>query len=104
MADESKLGATPTGTTEDEASFVDELAARAVAPYADLLPPEALAEMEAFIGDALATHPALAPLVARLRPRPPQASSAEQPREELRALLAQQPAHGGKKAGSGEDG
>lgn len=43
---------------------------RAMAPYKDILPPEALAEMRAMLSDFLATHPVASRLMARLRPAP----------------------------------
>jgi hypothetical protein len=49
--------------------FVREEAARAVAPYRDLLDEKVVAEMEAFIASALACHPVGMELVSRARPR-----------------------------------
>jgi hypothetical protein len=43
---------------------------RAMAPYVDMLPPEALDEMRAILSDFLATHPVASRLMARLRPAP----------------------------------
>jgi hypothetical protein len=43
---------------------------RAMAPYRDMLPPEALAEMREMLSDFLATHPVAVRLMARLRPAP----------------------------------
>lgn len=37
--------------------------------YEGVVPPELMAEMQAFLGDALATHPVAATLLDRVRPR-----------------------------------
>ncbi|WP_437751994.1 hypothetical protein [Sorangium sp. So ce1389] len=60
--------------------------ARAVAPYADLLPAEDLEALRALTTRFLATHPVAAPLVERLRPRTPPASSGEVDRRDPAAL------------------
>lgn len=53
------------------AGFVE----RAVAPYRGLLPPDELVELEELLGDILATHPAVAPAVDRLRKQNPPSQS-----------------------------
>lgn len=52
-----------------EDAFIEAQIERATAPYRDLLPPEALAEMAEVLGDLLATHPVPQRLLARLKPR-----------------------------------
>lgn len=53
-----------------EDALLDAQVERAMAPYRDMLPPEALAEMRDALSDFLATHPAALRLMARLRPPP----------------------------------
>ncbi|AUX24162.1 uncharacterized protein SOCEGT47_046990 [Sorangium cellulosum] len=60
--------------------------AHAVAPYADLLPSEDLEALQSLTRRFLATHPIAAPLVDRLRPRTPPASSGEVDRRAPAAL------------------
>jgi hypothetical protein len=60
--------------------------AHAVAPYADLLPPEDLEALRDLTRRFLATHPLAAPLIDRLRPRPTPMASGEVERRDPAAL------------------
>jgi hypothetical protein len=54
---------------------------RALAPCADLFPPEVLAEFRETLTDFMTTHPAMTRMLSRLRPRPAVQVSVEQPTE-----------------------
>ncbi|AUX34377.1 MULTISPECIES: hypothetical protein [Sorangium] len=71
---------------DDGDPILEARVARAVAPYADLLPAEDLEALRALTARFLATHPVAAPLVDRLRPRTPPASSGEVDRRDPTAL------------------
>lgn len=55
--------------------FLREQVEQAVAPYAGVLPPEALEELREVLEVVLYAHPAVAPVVERLRRRRPPAES-----------------------------
>lgn len=57
--------------------FLEAEIERALAPYVDLLAPEALAEFRDALLDALTSHPVATDLVRRLAPAPEVASSGE---------------------------
>lgn len=65
----------PTPTLDDlfdylpDESLVREKLDRALAPYADMLPPEVLAEFRDLLGDFMLTHPVMERMFARLRSR-----------------------------------
>jgi hypothetical protein len=52
---------------------------RALAPYRGVLPPDALAELEELLLGVLLTHPEVAPVANRLRPRRPPQKSGPRP-------------------------
>jgi hypothetical protein len=60
---------------------VDAEVQRATAAYRQLLSPEAFAEMQALVGDVLATHPVATVVVSRTRQRGPVERSGERPRD-----------------------
>ncbi|XXY13168.1 hypothetical protein WME88_33385 [Sorangium sp. So ce216] len=76
----------PRPEPDDVDPALEARVAHAVAPYADLLPAEDLEALRALTTRFLATHPVAAPLVDRLRPRTPPASSGEVDRREPAAL------------------
>ncbi|WP_437720596.1 hypothetical protein [Sorangium sp. So ce861] len=76
----------PRPEPDDGDPILEARVARAVAPYADLLPAEDLEALRALTARFLATHPVAAPLVDRLRPRTPPASSGEVDRRDPAAL------------------
>lgn len=51
-----------------EDPLIREEVERAMAPYLDLLPPEALAAMREYLGDFAGSHPTMRRLLDRLRP------------------------------------
>jgi hypothetical protein len=71
----------PLSSAEASDAVVDAEVQRATAAYRELLPPEAFAEMQALVGDVLATHPVATVLVSRTRQRGPVQRSGERPRE-----------------------
>lgn len=54
-------------TTEPEDPVLEARIERALAPYKDVLTPEALAEARLLLSVTLTTHPDVAPLMERLR-------------------------------------
>jgi hypothetical protein len=76
----------PRPDPDDGDPTLEARVAHAVAPYADLLPADDLEALRALTERFLATHPVAAPLVDRLRPRTPPASSGEIERREPAAL------------------
>ncbi|WP_437806575.1 hypothetical protein [Sorangium sp. So ce1078] len=76
----------PRPEADESDPILEARVAHAVAPYADLLPAEDLEALRALTARFLATHPVAAPLVDRLRPRTPPASSGEVDRRERAAL------------------
>ena len=72
----------PTRSTDDPPAgepFVEEKLDRALAPYAGLLPPEVLADFRGTLADFMTSHPPMARMLARLRPRPAVDVSGDQP-------------------------
>ena len=59
--------------------FLDEVVEKALAPYRDSLPEEALEAMRQVLGDVLATEPLACQLVSRARPRKVPLQSGDQP-------------------------
>jgi hypothetical protein len=76
----------PRPDPDDGDPILDARVARAVAPYAGLLPAEDLEALRALTRRFLATHPVAAPLVDRLRPRPTPTASGEAERRDPAAL------------------
>jgi hypothetical protein len=76
----------PAPDAAPEDPILEARVAHAVAPYADLLPAEDLEALQSLTRRFLATHPVAAPLVDRLRPRTPPASSGEVDRRDPAAL------------------
>jgi hypothetical protein len=70
----------PPSSAESDA-VVEAEVQRATAAYRELLPPEAFAEMQALVGDVLATHPVATVLLSRTRQRAPVERSGERPRD-----------------------
>jgi hypothetical protein len=71
----------PVATPEPADPVVEAEVQRATAAYRALLPADAFAEMQALVGDVLATHPVATVLVARTRERAPVERSGDQPRD-----------------------
>ncbi|MEJ7731798.1 MAG: hypothetical protein WKG00_21630 [Polyangiaceae bacterium] len=71
----------PPSPAEASDAVVDAEVQRATAAYRELLPPDAFAEMQALVGDVLATHPVATVLVSRTRQRGPVERSGERPRD-----------------------
>ncbi|WP_437669487.1 hypothetical protein [Sorangium sp. So ce131] len=76
----------PRPEPDDADPILEARVAHAVTPYADLLPAHDLEALRALTERFLATHPVAAPLVERLRPRTPPASSGEVERRDPAAL------------------
>jgi len=64
-------------TPEQLQELIDRKVERALAPWADLLPPEALAEFREQLEDFLTTHPAMERMLAEIAPAPAVAVSGE---------------------------
>lgn len=61
-----------------EDSFLEQVVAQALEPYKAVLPPARLAEMAAFLRDALGSHPVGSTLLDRARPRAAPETSGDQ--------------------------
>lgn len=74
--------ATPDGAASDQGPdpLVEAFVEQAMAPYGACLPPEAAAELREILEAVLETHPAVAPVVDRLRRLRPPARSGARPK------------------------
>jgi hypothetical protein len=68
---------TPRPEPDDSDPILEARVSHALAPYADLLPPEDLEALRGMTRRLLATHPVCAPLIERLRTRASPTSSGE---------------------------